>query len=219
MKHPHLQIQTHFGLRQEKGQELLEGQDVYSQLQQQEANARLSLHHKNPQSTNLCYPDQLWHSAFHLGNCRGSNRNFGCLGHLKTTHTGENVLRGPKQRGAGAAVGDGSSTCTIPAFPYPPSPPGLIFSSLCAKDIQRRETQIHESTGLEIGERPTTAQSQPRSYSTFFFSALFSILSHLAVTSLGRESVPRGCQANLSLCKSLPWVLSWKKAAHILNIL
>lgn len=57
MKHPHLQIQAQFGLGQEKGQELLEGQDVFSQLQLQEANARLSLHHKNPQSTNLCYPD------------------------------------------------------------------------------------------------------------------------------------------------------------------
>lgn len=57
MKHPHLQIQAQFGPRQEKGQELLEGQDVFLKLQQQEANARLSLHPKNPQSTNLCYPD------------------------------------------------------------------------------------------------------------------------------------------------------------------
>lgn len=57
MKHPHLQIQAQFGFGQEKGQELLEEQDVFSQLQPQEANARLSLHHKNPQSTNLCYPD------------------------------------------------------------------------------------------------------------------------------------------------------------------
>lgn len=120
----------------------------------------------------------------------------------------------------GAKAG-GSRSCSgrwiihlkIPAFPYPPSPPGLIFSSLCAKDIQRRGTQIHESTGLQAGVRLTIAQSQPLSHSTFFLSALFSILSHLAVTSLGSESVPRGCQAK-PLCKSLPWVLSWEKAVN-----
>lgn len=116
-------------------------------------------------------------------------------------------------------MGDGSSTCTTPAFPYLPSPPGLIFSSLCAKDIQRRGAQICESTGLEAGERLTIAQSQPQSYSSFLLPALFSTLSHLAVTSLGRESVPGGCQAKLPLWKSLPWVLSWEKAAHISNIL
>lgn len=94
---------------------------------------------KIPKAQIFAIPTQLWHSAFHLRNHRGSNgNNFACLEHFKTTHTGENVLWGPKQVGAGAAVGDGSSTCTIPAFPYPLSPPGLIFSSLCAKGIQRR---------------------------------------------------------------------------------
>lgn len=79
---------------------------------------------------------------------------------------------------------------------------------------------MRESRGLEAtGEILTIAQSQPRSYSTFFLSALFSILSHLAVTPLGRESVPCGCQANLPLCKSLPWALSWEKGAHISNML
>lgn len=92
MKHPHLQIQAQFGLGQEKGQELLEGQDVLSQLQQQEANARLGLNHKIPKVQTSAILIQLWHSAFHFGNCRGSNRNLGCSEHLKTTHTGENVL-------------------------------------------------------------------------------------------------------------------------------
>lgn len=92
MKHPHLQIQVQFGLGQEKGQELLEGQDVFLQLQQQKTNARLGFHHKIPKVQTSAILTQLWHSAFHLGNCRRSNRNLGCLEHLQTTHTGENGL-------------------------------------------------------------------------------------------------------------------------------